>query len=305
VALQQHWSALATTGQPRNQVRALSLTRDDAHLTAEILQQSPDPVDALTLIARRVARVEAQQSLEELDGAILNGVQIHANTVSPIAAVAVRAGCVIQTDVCLCRAPGAILAKRFALTSVGSIDIVCSYRREPRASIAVECAGWGRYGARSDWGPATSPPREKGKARINPTTGGITVEYDFPEAGEGETYGEVGVRAVTASRNAAHAAAFKRGERCAPSRSDGNGRGHRAKTCKGNTQVRYGRTKVTIPAAGVYKIHVKPSSNVFTALKQGKTLDVHVMLVFTPAHTSTHIHEACTVEVRLARRHAH
>jgi hypothetical protein len=59
---------------------------------AAILQQSPDPVDALTLIARRVARVEAQQSLEELDGAILNGVQIHANTVSPIAAVAVRAG---------------------------------------------------------------------------------------------------------------------------------------------------------------------------------------------------------------------
>lgn len=43
-----------------------------------------DPVDALTLVARRIARVEAQQSLEELDGAILNGVQIHGATVSPI-----------------------------------------------------------------------------------------------------------------------------------------------------------------------------------------------------------------------------
>jgi hypothetical protein len=153
-------------------------------------------------------------------------------------------------------------------------------------------------------GPAKYPPREKGKTHINPTTGGITVEYDFPETGEGEAYGEVASRAVTASHNAAHVAAFKRGERCTPSRSDGNGRGHRAKTCKGNSQVRYGRTKVTIPAVGLYKVNVRPSAKVLAALKRGATLDVRVVLVFTPIGTSVHIHEASTVKLRLARRHA-
>ena len=66
--------------------------------------------------------------------------------------------------------------------------------------------------------------------------------------------------------------------------------------------MRYGRTKVTIPAAGLYKIHVRPSAKVLAALKRGATLDVRVVLVFTPIGTSVHIHEASTVRVRLARR---
>ena len=57
--------------QPRDQVRPLGLARHDLHLTAELLQQPADPLDALALVARRVRRVEAQQLREQLSGLLV------------------------------------------------------------------------------------------------------------------------------------------------------------------------------------------------------------------------------------------
>ena len=67
VALKQERRAIASTVEPRDQGGALGLARR-THLTAETLQQSPDPLDQLTLIARGVGRVEAQQPLRSSTG---------------------------------------------------------------------------------------------------------------------------------------------------------------------------------------------------------------------------------------------
>lgn len=151
-------------------------------------------------------------------------------------------------------------------------------------------------------GPATSSPRQRGNARINPKTGEITVEYDFPEAGEGEAYGEVGSRTLAASHGAAPPAESRQDKRCKRGQHGANKHGRKGKGCTANAHVRYGRKKLSIPAAGVYDVRVKPSGKVLAALKRGDTLDVRVVLVFTPAGTSAHIYKASTVRVRLARR---
>ena len=84
VALQQQRRARSASGQARDQVRALLLARDYLHLAAELLEQAAYPFDALALVARRVARVEAEQLLQQLDGAILNVRARHSRSLSDL-----------------------------------------------------------------------------------------------------------------------------------------------------------------------------------------------------------------------------
>jgi len=78
------WSDSAA-GQPRDQAWSLGLLREDAHLAAELLQQALDPADALALVARRIARVEAQQRAQQLDRMIVKRVWAHRDSLSDLA----------------------------------------------------------------------------------------------------------------------------------------------------------------------------------------------------------------------------
>ncbi len=77
VPLQQQRRARAAARQPRDQVRALGILRDDARLDAERVEQPSDPRDALTLGAWRVARVEPEQVLQQLSWSVLEAIARH------------------------------------------------------------------------------------------------------------------------------------------------------------------------------------------------------------------------------------
>ncbi len=84
VALQQQRRTGAATAQARDQVRPRRLGREDARLAAELLEQVADPLDARALVARRVARVEAQQRCSSSTGRSCSA-RSSIGTVSPIA----------------------------------------------------------------------------------------------------------------------------------------------------------------------------------------------------------------------------
>jgi hypothetical protein len=131
-------------------------------------------------------------------------------------------------------------------------------------------------------------PRLKGAPRVNHHTGEITLEYEFPEPGEGEAYGEVHGRAVL-SRALASRTRCKKG--FVP----------KGKKCVGNAPLRFGRARLVVHTAGRYRLHIKPSTRILRALQKGKTLSVRVTLVFAPANTAAHIRETTSVRVRLSR----
>lgn len=133
--------------------------------------------------------------------------------------------------------------------------------------------------------PPANPPIEKGKPLVNAKTGEITLEYDFPEPGEAEAYGEVVDKAVIEAKQCKKEH-IRNGKRCA-----------------GNATVRYGRAGLVIATAGTYKLRIKPTTNVISVLKKGKTLTVRVTLVFTPAGTTDHISKTTTVSVHLKKAH--
>jgi hypothetical protein len=137
--------------------------------------------------------------------------------------------------------------------------------------------------------PSMNPPIAKGKPLVNAKTGEITLEYDFPEPGEAEAYGEVIDRAVVAAKH-------KRTNKCKKRHTT------KDKSCVDNTPVHYRRTRLAIDVAGTYKLHIKPGGKVLAALRKGKTLTVRVVLIFTPAGTTDHIQETTTVRVRLGKR---
>jgi Divergent InlB B-repeat domain len=149
--------------------------------------------------------------------------------------------------------------------------------------------------------PPTNPPVQKGKPVVNAKTGEIEVEYEFPEPGLAETFGEVMQGATLASAHAVPAAATqsKKTRRCR------KGYVKQGKRCVSNAPVRYGQSTLTIASAGTEKIHVKPSSKVSAALKHGKTLRVRVTLVFTPTGTADHITESATATVHLKLKNHH
>jgi streptogramin lyase len=171
--------------------------------------------------------------------------------------------------------------------------------------------------------PPTSPPKVKLAPRVNPKTGDIEAEYEFPEAGEAEAYGEVTQGASIARVQPSSLLAF------AASSSDGgawqqqaqaaarHGKRHHhhakgkrckrgdvrhGKRCVSNAPVHYGQVTLKAPAAGTYKIRIKATGKVLVALRRGRTIAVKFVLVFTPAGTTDHIAETATVKVHLERK---
>jgi hypothetical protein len=140
-------------------------------------------------------------------------------------------------------------------------------------------------------GSATPNPLvERGKSHINSKTGEITLEYDFPEPGEVEASGEVINKTSTEAKH-------EQAKKCE------SGYVREGKKCVKGSPVRYGRTRLAIITAGTYKLRIKPSAVVLTALRQGETLAVRVTVVFTPTGTADHISKMTTVVVHLNRTH--
>jgi hypothetical protein len=137
---------------------------------------------------------------------------------------------------------------------------------------------------------ATNSPVKKGKPLVNGKTGEITLEYDFPEPGEVEAYGEVVGKAAVDAK-------YERTKKC-KSRYVRKG-----KKCVKSAPARYERTRLAIATAGTYKLHIKPSTEVLTALKQGKTLTIRATVVFTPGGTTDHISKMTMVTVHLKKAH--
>jgi streptogramin lyase len=170
--------------------------------------------------------------------------------------------------------------------------------------------------------PPTAPPKVKVAAHVNPRTGAIEAEYEFPEAGEAEAYGEVANRARIASLHGDRALSANRQSAggndalLARRRARGHGhhkRPHRAKRCrKGFVKVHkrclstaplsYGRITQKVPAPGSYKLVVKATGKVLAALRHGKRVAVSFVLVFTPAGTADHIRQSAGLVLHIKPR---
>jgi hypothetical protein len=143
--------------------------------------------------------------------------------------------------------------------------------------------------------PPTNPPVLMGKPLVNLKTGEVQAEYEFPEPGQAETFGEVRQGAILARVHTLTGSASE------SRRTKGCPRGYvkSGKRCVNNAPVRYGRSLLTVSAPGAYKLGVKPSGKVLAALRKGRTLVVRVTLIFTPAETTEHLTEVSTTTVHL------
>jgi hypothetical protein len=148
--------------------------------------------------------------------------------------------------------------------------------------------------------PPTNPPVRKGKPTVNAKTGEIELEYEFPEAGEAEAFGEV----TQGSSLVSVPPPPSRGVRSATKRCK-KGEVRRGKRCVSNAPVRYGKVTLAVPAAGVQKLHIKPSAKILAASRKGQTLAVRVTLAFTPAGTSDRLMQTSTVTLRMKKPAAH
>jgi streptogramin lyase len=167
--------------------------------------------------------------------------------------------------------------------------------------------------------PPTAPPKKK-YVRVDRKTGEIEAEYEFPEAGEAEAYGEVlkgatlarvqqlGLAAAQSQEAFAQIAKVKHKKRKKHKRHKRSKKCKRGfvkkhKRCVNNAPVRYGRVTLKITTAGSYKIRIKPAGKVRAALRKGKTVNVSFVLVFTPSATTDHIHESAAVRLHLKKKH--
>jgi len=141
----------------------------------------------------------------------------------------------------------------------------------------------------------TNPPVLKRKPLVNLKTGEIQLEYQFPEPGQAETFGEVTQGATLASVHTVPGSASesKRTKACP------TGYVKSGKRCVNNAPVRYGKSVLTVSAAGTDKLDVKPSGKVLAALRKGRTLTIRVTLIFIPAETTDHITAVTTGTVHL------
>ena len=159
--------------------------------------------------------------------------------------------------------------------------------------------------------PAVSPPVQKGRPHVNTKTGEITVEYEFPEPGEVEEEAQVVNGASLAGFAGSHL--LDRGAELAAFQARSSkkhakckkGYVRKGRRCVSNAPVRYGRVTLRVATAGTYKLDVKPTSRVLSALKKGKTLTVRLTLLFTPAGTTDHIIERASANVHLKLKKKH
>ncbi len=148
--------------------------------------------------------------------------------------------------------------------------------------------------------PPSSPPRRAHAPRVDTRTGEVQLEYEFPETGSAETYGEVlqGATLASVPTSLTPSPIPVEGGRCK------KGFVRKGKRCVSNAPVRYGRGTSAISAAGIHVLHIKPTGKALAALEHGKTLAVRAVLVFTPAGTSDRITALTTARVSLRRVHA-
>jgi hypothetical protein len=172
------------------------------------------------------------------------------------------------------------------------------------ASLGPSTPGGGGGTTTGDKPPPRAPVR-RGKPLITSKTGEITLEYDFPEPGEVEAYGEVAEGATLSRAQEARIlspdGALKKTRK--PSKTCKKGSVRRGARCLSNRPVRFGGVKHAILTAGIYRFHIKPAGKVLAALKKGDRLTVRVTVVFTPAGTTDHISQ--TIAVRLHLKQAH
>jgi hypothetical protein len=77
----------------------------------------------------------------------------------------------------------------------------------------------------------------------------------------------------------------------------------KGKKCVNNAPVKYGRTHLTVTAAGRYKLKIKPNRAVLKALKKRGKLRVRTTLVFTPTRlSSTHLAQSSTTTVHYKKK---
>jgi hypothetical protein len=143
----------------------------------------------------------------------------------------------------------------------------------------------------------TNPPVQKGKPVVNAKTGEIAVEYEFPEPGQAESYGEV-------RQGATLARVYGGSPSATPAKAKKCGPGHvrKGKRCVSNAPVRYGLTTFAVAAAGTETVHLKPSGKVLAALRKGRSLNIRVTLVFTPAGTTDRVTESTSVKLHVKRK---
>ena len=67
VAIEEERRRFSSAGDARDKVGPLGLEREVAMLDSGLLEQAADELDAGSLIARRIRRVEPDQRLEQLD----------------------------------------------------------------------------------------------------------------------------------------------------------------------------------------------------------------------------------------------
>lgn len=160
---------------------------------------------------------------------------------------------------------------------------------------------------------STSPPVPR-YVIVDEEDGEIEDEFEFPEGGEAELSGEYGGGAGEASfkgfqsnplspqlDQAVAVVARKHGKH--KSAKCKKGEVKKGRKCVSNAPISYGRTKLVVPAAGRYKLKLKPSTSALAALKRGKTLNVKLSLVFTPTGTTTHVLSTKFVKVHLKPKH--
>jgi hypothetical protein len=160
----------------------------------------------------------------------------------------------------------------------------------------------------------TRPASERGHPAVDLRNGEIEGEFQFPEPGTAEWTGVVskgaslsrvpGAGMATLAdplsalerRGAASSPAVASAKPCRKGYVRKNGR------CVSNAPVAYGRTTLTVRAAGRYKLIIKPTSRVRSALKRGKTLNVRLTLTFIPAHTTRRLLTTASVNVHEKKR---
>lgn len=177
--------------------------------------------------------------------------------------------------------------------------------------LVTENAGGVSYGADQTFTtpapppivPPTSPPVEKGKPLVNTRTGGITIEYAFPEPGQAQETAQV-IKGASLARlqetspfGLSDALSAFEAEKA--SKKCRKGYVRKGKKCVNNAPVPYGQARLAVPTAGTYKLLITPSAGVLAALKKGKTPSVRLTLVFTPAGTTDHIVETASATVHL------
>jgi hypothetical protein len=156
--------------------------------------------------------------------------------------------------------------------------------------------------------PSSAPPVPK-TIVIDEEDGEIEGEFEFPEGGEIEYSGDVS-EGAEAARFQADQLVSPIGQQLATtakhkSKKCKKGYVKKGKACVNNAPIPYGQVKLTIPAAGKYRLKLEPSGKALAALKRGKSLNVKVTLEFTPAGTATHILDVKVVRVHLKPKKKH